>query len=220
MIRLEFDCSLRYPSGFTVDAAFTTRTSVTLLRGPSGSGKSTILSILAGLRRPDRGSIRLDSTVLLDTAAGVDLPPEKRRIGYVFQDYLLFPHLSVRRNLLYGWRRRPPDARPPTLERVVQVLELGDLLHRLPHTLSGGQRQRVALGRALLCGPRLLLLDEPLASVDATLRQRVLGYIDQVLHEWDIPTLYVTHNAAEAEKLARQVICIEAGRITEANAIH
>ena len=215
MIRLEFDCSLRYPSGFTLDAAFSTRTSVTLLSGPSGSGKTTILSILAGLRRPDRGLIRLDSTVLLDTAAGVDLPPQKRRIGYVFQDYLLFPHLSVRRNLLYGWRRRPPDARPPNLERVVQVLELGDLLQRLPHTLSGGQRQRVALGRALLCGPRLLLLDEPLASVDATLRERVLGYIDQVLREWDIPTLYVTHNAAEAQKLARQVVCIDAGRITE-----
>jgi len=215
VIRLEFDCSLRYPSGFTLDAAFSTRTSVTLLSGPSGSGKTTILSILAGLRRPDRGLIRLDSTVLLDTAAGVDLPPQKRRIGYVFQDYLLFPHLSVRRNLLYGWRRRPPDARPPNLERVVQVLELGDLLQRLPHTLSGGQRQRVALGRALLCGPRLLLLDEPLASVDATLRERVLGYIDQVLREWDIPTLYVTHNAAEAQKLARQVVCIDAGRITE-----
>jgi molybdate transport system ATP-binding protein len=215
VIRLEFACALRYPSGFTLDAAFTTRTSVTVLSGPSGSGKTTILSILAGLRRPERGRIRLDSTVLFDSALGVDLPPERRRIGYVFQDYLLFPHLSVRRNLLYGWRRRPAGASPPTLERVAQVLELDGLLDRLPHTLSGGQRQRVALGRALLCGPRLLLLDEPLASVDATLRQRVLGYIEQVLHEWDIPTLYVTHNAAEAEQLARQVVQIEAGRIIE-----
>jgi molybdate transport system ATP-binding protein len=215
VIRLEFDCSLRYPSGFTLDASFTTRTSVTVLSGPSGSGKTTILSILAGLRRPDRGRIRLDSTVLFDSAAKVDLPPESRRIGYVFQDYLLFPHLSVRRNLQYGWRRRPADARPPSLERVVEVLELNETLDRLPHTLSGGQRQRVALGRALLCGPRLLLFDEPLASVDEALRQRVLGYIEQVLCEWDIPTLYVTHNAAEAERLARQIIRLEAGRVMD-----
>jgi molybdate transport system ATP-binding protein len=213
VIRLEFACLLRYSSGFTLDAAFTTQTSVTLLSGPSGSGKTTILSILAGLRRPDRGRIRLDSTVLFDREAQVDLPPETRRIGYVFQDSLLFPHLSVRRNLLYGWRRRPPDARPPALERVVEVLELAGLLERMPHTLSGGQRQRVALGRALLCGPRLLLLDEPLASVDEALRQRVLGYIEQVLREWDIPTVYVTHNAAEAERLARQVVRIESGRV-------
>jgi molybdate transport system ATP-binding protein len=215
VIRLEFACTLRYLSGFVLDADFSTRTSVTVLSGPSGSGKTTILSILAGLLRPDRGRIRLDSTVLFDSDAGINLPPESRRIGYVFQDYLLFPHLSVRRNLLYGWRRRPADARPPSLERVVEVLQLGDTLDRLPHTLSGGQRQRVALGRALLCGPRLLLLDEPLASVDEALRQRVLGYIEHVLHEWDIPTLYVTHNAAEAERLARQVVRIESGRVAE-----
>jgi molybdate transport system ATP-binding protein len=214
VIRLEFACSLRYPSGFTLDASFSTQTSVTVLSGPSGSGKTTVLSILAGLRQPQHGCIRLDSTVLFDSATSVHLPPEARRIGYVFQDYLLFPHLSVRRNLLYGWRRRPLEARPPSLERVVEVLELGDALDRLPYTLSGGQQQRVALGRALLCGPRLLLLDEPLASVDEALRERVLDYLEQVLREWDIPMLYVTHNAAEAERLARQVVRLERGRVT------
>jgi molybdate transport system ATP-binding protein len=210
---LEFRCTLRYRSGFVLDAAFTLDATVTALLGPSGSGKTSILSILAGLRRPDQGRISLGDTVLLDRAAGVDVPPEARRIGYVFQDHLLFPHLTVRGNLLFGWKRRPPEARPPSLDHVVGVLELRDLLDRKPHTLSGGQRQRVALGRALLCGPRLLLLDEPLASVHEELKGRVLAYVEQVLKEWAIPTLYVTHQADEVQRLARQVVRLEAGKV-------
>jgi molybdate transport system ATP-binding protein len=210
---LEFDCVLRYPSGFCLEATFTVEAGVTALLGPSGSGKTSALSIVAGLRRPDRGRVRLGGEVLLDTAAGIQLPPERRGIGYVFQDFLLFPHLTVRRNLLYGWRRRRSGARTVAFERVVGVLELGDLLGRLPHTLSGGQRQRVALGRALLCGPRMLLLDEPLVGVDEALRFRVLDYVEQVLKEWDIPTLYVTHNQAEADRLARSVVRLEGGRV-------
>jgi molybdate transport system ATP-binding protein len=213
---LEFDCALAYPSGFHLKAAFTAGAGVTALLGPSGSGKSSVLSVLAGLRRPDRGRVRLGDEVLLDTAAGVDVPPERRGIGYVFQDFLLFPHLTVRRNLLYGWRRRRPGARPVAFDRVVGVLELVDLLGRLPHTLSGGQRQRVALGRALLCGPRLFLLDEPLVGVDEALRGRVFDYVEPVLKEWDVPTLYVTHNRAEADRLARRVVRLEAGRVVAA----
>lgn len=214
MSLLEFRCRLRYRSGFQLDAAFTTDHRITALFGPSGSGKSSVLSIIAGLRRPDEGVVRLGSRTLDDSTAGIHLAPERRRIGYVFQDHLLFPHLSVRRNLLYGARRRPKGMKEVDFDRVVRALELTDVLDRPPHTLSGGQRQRVALARALLCGSELLLLDEPLASVDEALKQRVLDYIDGVLHEWEIPTLYVTHNADEVKRLAQWVVVMNQGRVT------
>ncbi len=215
MTRLEFDCHLHYPGapGFRLEASFTTEAMVTGLVGPSGSGKTTILSLIAGLRKPDRGRIRLGDRVLFDKAAGLSLTANERRVGYVFQDYLLFPHLDVRRNLLYGWRRRRANARSVSLERVVQVLELTDLLDRMPHTLSGGQRQRVAVGRALLCGPELLLLDEPLASVDSELRQRVLTYLEAAIAEWQVPTIYVTHDPREVKRLAQWVVTLDNGRV-------
>jgi molybdate transport system ATP-binding protein len=210
---LEFACTLRYPSGFLLDAAFTTHATVTALFGPSGSGKTTILSLIAGLRQPDRGRIRLGRRLLFDPSARVNVAPERRGIGYVFQDHLLFPHLRVRRNLLYGWRRKPAADRSIPVERVVKVLDLEELLERFPHTLSGGQRQRVALARALLCGPELLLLDEPLASVDDDLKERVLDYLERVLHEWQLPTLLVTHNLDEVSRLCQWVVRIEKGRV-------
>lgn len=216
MSLLEFACRLAYPSGFRLDAAFRTDAATTALFGPSGSGKTSVLSALAGLRRPQAGHIALGGRVLFDSVAGVNLPPEARRVGYVHQDYLLFPHLRVRENLLYGWRRRGRGAPDVGFDRVVQVLELADVLARLPHTLSGGQRQRVALGRALLSGPDLLLLDEPLAAIDEALRQRVLEFIEAVLREWRLPTLYVTHNADEAARLAEWVVVLEAGRVRSA----
>lgn len=215
MSLLEFRCRLTYPSGFRLDAAFVMDQPVTAICGPSGSGKTSILSIIAGLRRPDQGTVRLGSRLLEDRAAGFHLAPENRRIGYVFQEHLLFPHLTVGRNLLYGWNRRPRGATSIDYRRVGEVLELRDLLDRYPHTLSGGQRQRVALGRALLSAPELLLLDEPLVSLDAPLKDRVLDYVEQVLREWKIPTLYVTHDARDVQRLAQDVVLLDRGQVVD-----
>jgi molybdate transport system ATP-binding protein len=210
MARLTFDCRLRYASGFELSARFDADAGVTALVGPSGSGKTTILSLIAGVLRPDAGVIRLGEHTLVDTSARVWLPPEKRRIGMVFQDHLLFPHLSVRQNLLFGHGRK--GARPMSLARVAEVLELNALLDRQPDQLSGGQRQRVALGRALLRGPDLLLMDEPLAALDAGLKDRVLTYLERALAEWHVPTLLVSHDEEDVRRLAGQVIVVRAGR--------
>ncbi len=175
-MQLSVDCAHHYPSGFNLQVQFTAGTSVTALFGASGSGKTTTLNLIAGHLRPASGRICLGEQVLVDSSAGVFLPPDQRRIGIVFQDHRLFPHLTVRRNLEYGLRRRP--LRQIDLAKVVQVLELETLLDRPPATLSGGQQQRVALGRAILRGPELLLLDEPLAALDDALKHRVLVYLE------------------------------------------
>src|SRR5690606_35642680 len=154
---------------------------VTALVGPSGAGKSTILSLIAGLLRPEFGTIRLEGRVLLDTAAQVCVAPEGRQIGLVFQDHLLFPHLTVEQNLRYGLRRRP--ARTIEFAKLVAILELEGLLQRSPRTLSGGQRQRVALGRAMLRGPELLLMDEPLTALDERLKVQILDYLKRAIYE-------------------------------------
>jgi molybdate transport system ATP-binding protein len=213
MSLLELRARLAYPSGFVFDAAFEVNSGVTALVGPSGSGKTTALSIIAGLRRPGTGLVRLDETVLFDSRAGVNLPPESRRVGYVFQQHLLFPHLTVRQNLLYGWTRRRQNSRSADPEHIIRVLDVGTLLDRRPATLSGGQRQRVALGRALLCTPDLLLLDEPLASVDEELQQQTLDYIERSMQEWRIPMLYVTHHPVEIRHLASATVELRDGRV-------
>jgi molybdate transport system ATP-binding protein len=216
MMSIEFDSRLQYPTGFRLDAAFATDAAVTALFGPSGSGKSTVLSLIAGLRTPDQGRIRLAERVLLDSAAGVDIDPPARRIGYVFQQHLLFPHRTVRDNLLYGWHRRPATARGLDPEHVFGALDLRELLSRFPGTLSGGQRQRVALGRALLCAPDLLLLDEPLASIDADAKEDLLQYIERVVAECGAPVLYVTHDADEVRRFCQWVVRLHDGRVTGA----
>ncbi len=186
---------------------------VTALFGPSGAGKTSLVNMIAGLLTPDRGSIALDDTVLFDAAAGINVPPHRRRIGYVFQEGRLLPHLSVRQNLDYGRRmsRRPRDA--SEFERIVALLDIGQLVDRRPRLLSSGERQRVAVGRALLMRPRLLLLDEPLASLDAPRKREILPYLVRLRDDAGVPMVYVSHAAAELRRIATHVVRLDGGRV-------
>lgn len=206
MATLEFACRFAYPTGFSLDFSFAAHAGVTALVGPSGSGKTTILNLVAGLLTPSSGHVRLGSKTLVDTAGQVNLPPEERGVGYVFQDYQLFPHLSVRENLRYGRRRTGDNVIP--LDEVVNILRLRDLLKRYPVTLSGGQKQRVALGRALLSSPRLLLLDEPFSAVDEQLRAEVARYVAETVARFDLPTLVVSHDSASVASLASTIVAL------------
>lgn len=201
----------------TLDVTFDAGDGLTALVGPSGSGKTTTLNVIAGFLQPDHALIRIGDDVLVDTEAGRWVPPYRRRIGYVFQEPRLFPHLSVRHNLTYGrWFGRV-DASPVAFEAVVALLDLEALLARKPARLSGGEKQRVALGRALLASPRLLLLDEPLASVDVARRQEVLPYLDRLRLELGLPVIYVTHAWSEIETRAERIVALDEGRVvTEA----
>jgi molybdate transport system ATP-binding protein len=209
---IRFDCRVRR-GDFALDAAFTATTGITALFGPSGSGKSTILRLMAGLLQPDEGTISFDDTVLSDRSKRVFIPPHKRRFGYVLQDSLLFPHLSVRRNLAYGEGFTPPPERRLTLAAVTDVLGIAHLLDRRTEALSGGERQRVAIGRALLASPRLLLLDEPLASLDRARKDEILPFIERLRDEFRLTMLYVSHAEDEVRRLAGTVIRIDQGRI-------
>ncbi len=204
---LQFDCRFQYANGFALDFAFETSERVTALVGPSGSGKTTILNLISGLLVPRDGVIELGDRVLFDSEKGMNERPEARGIGYVFQDYLLFPHLSVRANLEYG---RPSPQAVIGFGHVVEVLGLSELLDRYPAALSGGEKQRVALGRALLRGPRLLLLDEPLSALDPVLRSEVATYLARAIESANIPTLLVSHDQASIDWLAHATV--EVGR--------
>jgi molybdate transport system ATP-binding protein len=200
---------------FGLDVAFDTTHRVTGIFGVSGSGKTTLLETVAGLRRGARGRIALNGDVWLDTEKRVRVPPERRGIGYVPQDSLLFPHLDVRGNLRagHGRARRGAGDVDATLDSVVKVLGLQPLLSRAPSTLSGGERQRVALGRALCSGPGLLLLDEPLASLDAALRRKVLPFLRRVRDEFALPMLLVSHDPVEVQALCDDLVVLNEGRI-------
>jgi molybdate transport system ATP-binding protein len=199
---------------FAVNASFVSESGVTALFGPSGAGKTTIVNMIAGLLKPDRGKIAIDGEAVFDGAADLNIPAWRRRIGTVFQEGRLFPHLSVRHNLDYGrWMSgQPADA--AAFAHAAELLDIGHLLDRRPGRLSGGERQRVAVGRALLMRPRLLLLDEPLASLDAARKQDILPYLVRLRDEANVPMIYVSHDAGEVRQIASRVVRLDGGAVT------
>jgi molybdate transport system ATP-binding protein len=201
---------------FVLDAAFEAGEGVTALFGPSGSGKTTLVQMIAGLTRPDRASIRFDATLWNDTDARVFVPPHRRRIGYVFQEGRLFPHLTARQNLLYGQFFAPRGERRMSEAEVVLLLGIERLLDDRPATLSGGEKQRVAIGRALLAAPRLILMDEPLSALDRARKQEILPYIERIRDQIGIPIVYVSHAIDEVARLANRVVLLDEGKVKAA----
>lgn len=192
----------------TVGASFVGGEGLTALFGPSGCGKTTVLNMVAGLIRPDRGRIAIAGKTLFDQESHVDVPAHRRRAGYVFQDSRLFPHMRVRKNLLYGLNRAPTEDRWMTIDEAAEFLELKHLLDRWPQSLSGGEERRVAIGRALLSGARFLLMDEPLTSLDRARREEIMTVIERMRDELGLPILYVTHDREEVDRLATAVVPI------------
>lgn len=210
------DVSIKHAFGaFTLDAQFSAPPGVTVLFGRSGSGKTSVVNALAGLLKPDAGYITLGERVLLDTSKGLRLPPYRRRVGYIFQEGRLFPHLTVRQNLGYGAWFAPKDQRRGRDEmgHVVDLLGIGSLLERRPAALSGGEKQRVAIGRALLSSPRLILADEPLAALDEARKAEILPYFERLRDEVSIPILYVSHSVSEVARLATTVVALQDGKV-------
>lgn len=217
-MNFSFALQHRFPS-VALDIAFEVPSpGVTVLFGPSGSGKSTVVNAAAGLLRPDHCRIGIDGRILANSRAGIWLPPEKRRVGLVFQDSRLFPHMSVETNLRYGMRRAPLGG--VRFDEVVDLLGIAPLLQRRPHTLSGGERQRVGIGRALLAQPALLLMDEPLASLDASRKAEILPYLTRLKTALRLPVLYVTHALEEAVRLGDSLVLLDAGRVVAFGSVH
>ena len=204
---MSFDIAVTYRAGESArDFAVTSDAGLVAITGPSGIGKTTLLNCVTGLNRPLSGHVRIGGETLFDSTAGVDLPPERRRAGYVFQDLRLFPHRTVAANLAYGERA---EAALMSRTEALEFLGIGHLARRYPATLSGGEAKRVAIGRALLSAPRFLLLDEPLTSLDSARAEEILRLLERIRDELELPTLLVSHSAAEVERLAGEIVMLD-----------
>ena len=213
---MQLDVKLKKTVGdFQLDTEFSLSGLRTGIFGPSGSGKSTLMNLLAGLSQADSGHIRLEDTVLFDSSQKINLVPDQRRIGVVFQHAHLFPHMSVRSNVLYGWKRTRPENRRIDPELLFEVLGIGQLLKRSVRTLSGGERQRVALARTMLTCPRLILMDEPLSGLDENLKFQIIPYLNRVFTEFQIPLLFISHSMLEMRLMTEEVLVVERGNIKQ-----
>jgi molybdate transport system ATP-binding protein len=212
---MELSVDIQHEQGaFTLQAKFHSEGRLTALFGPSGSGKTTLVNAIGGLIRPSHGQIEVNGRVLVDTQRGIFVPKHRRRIGYVFQEGRLFPHMNVRQNLLFGRWFTPRDQRSVNFGAIVDLLGIGHLLARRPATLSGGEKQRVAIGRALLADPQLLLMDEPLASLDEARKAEIYPYLERLRDEGEVPIVLVSHSAAEIARLATSIVVLSEGRVT------
>ena len=198
---------------FELDVDFKLSRKVTAIFGPSGSGKSTLLSVIAGIIQPDSGRILIDGECIFDSQVRINKPIHQRKIGLVFQDSRLFPHLNVKENLSYSLRFNPQLKMQFQFNKIVELFEIGHLLEQRPHQLSGGEKQRVALGRALLSAPRLLLLDEPLSSLDERLKSQILPFFKLIVDETNIPMIYISHSYEEILQITENLIGIQSGKI-------
>lgn len=214
---LKVDIAKKYP-GFSLDACFETATGTTAIFGPSGAGKSTILAAIAGLVEPDQGIIGLSDRIFFDQANKINMSADKRHVGMVFQDAKLFPHMDVKTNLTYAIWAGNREARL-SFDHVVDVLGLGDLLGRVPRNLSGGEKQRVAIGRALLSSPEILLLDEPLASLDIQRRRRLLPFLKSIRSEFSVPMVFISHDPDEVIELAEELVLVENGKVIQSGSV-